>query len=158
MNKENISALSFPVLAVGVSIAAYRHPTVFADMRDFIVPGLVLIMFSMGATLKPTDFKRILKRPSPIFWTVGLQFTIMPLSAFIISKAMGLPRELLVGMVLVGGVSGGTASNVVCYLGKADVPLSIAMTTVSTILAVAMTPILSWLYLSQSTPVEPNGT
>ena len=107
----------------------------------------------MGITLKVDDFKRVLKRPKIIALTVILQFLFMPLFAFLISKLFNLSDELLVGMVLVGAVSGGTASNVVAFLAKADVALSITMTIVSTLLSILITPYLTLFYVGQTVPV-----
>ncbi len=143
----------FPLWAILFSIIAYFQPQLVVDFKSWIIPLLVFIMFSMGITLKIDDFKRVLKKPKVIALTVALQFLIMPLAAFVISKLFGFSLELTVGMVLVGAVSGGTASNVVAYLAKADVALSITMTIVSTLLSVLLTPYLTLLYVGQSVPV-----
>jgi len=143
----------FPLWAILFSTAAYLNPSIFTWMKSFIVQFLMVIMFSMGVTLTIADFKRAIQRPKIIGLAVLLQYFIMPLAAFLISKLLGLSTELMIGMVLVGSVSGGTASNVICYLGKADVALSITMTMVSTLLAVAATPFLTWLYLGTTVPV-----
>lgn len=110
-------------------------------------------MFIMGMTLSKNDFLRIFKRPKVITLGLFLQFSMMPLSALLISKLFSLSDELTIGMVLVGSVSGGTASNVITFLAKGDVALSITMTTVSTLLSVVATPFLTYLYLNQSLDV-----
>jgi BASS family bile acid:Na+ symporter len=84
---------------------------------------------------------------------VGLQFTIMPLVAWLVANGLGLAPQLVAGMVLVGASPGGTASNVICYLARGDVALSITLTAASTLLAVVATPILTWLYVGQTVPV-----
>jgi BASS family bile acid:Na+ symporter len=84
---------------------------------------------------------------------VTLQYGIMPLAAWLIGRATGLSPELIAGLVLVGACPGGTASNVICYLARGDVALSITLTTVSTLLAVILTPSLTWLYVGQMVPV-----
>ena len=89
-------------------------------------------MFSMGLTLSPNDFIGVLAQKKVLALGIVLQFTIMPLSAYIISLLLNFPTELTVGMVLVGSTSGGTASNVICYLAGANVALSISMTIFST--------------------------
>lgn len=103
----------------------------------------------MGMSLGSSDFIRVLKHPKIISLGVILQFSVMPLAALIIAKLWHLSDALTVGMVLVGSVSGGTASNLITYLAKGDVALSITMTTVSTLLSVLITPFLTYLYLDQ---------
>lgn len=149
---HRINAL-FPVWAILFSLIAYNMPTLFVPLKGSITPLLIAIMFFMGVTLRLEDFARVLKAPKAIIVTVALQFFIMPLAALLISKAFGFSTELLVGMVLVGAVSGGTASNVMTYLAKGDVALSITMTLTSTLLSVVATPFLTLLYVGQSVPV-----
>tara|TARA_B100002052_G_C15806093_1_gene563596 strand:- start:449 stop:1270 length:822 start_codon:yes stop_codon:yes gene_type:complete len=125
-----------------------------------IIPLLTLIMFSMGLTLSPNDFIGVLAQKKVLALGIFLQFTIMPLSAFIISLLLNFPTELTVGMVLVGSTSGGTASNVICYLAGANVALSISMTIFSTISASILMPIMTWIYIGQTVtvPVFEMGT
>ena len=106
----------FPILAICLSALAYFYPPLFLNLKIMIVPLLTLIMFSMGLTLSPNDFITLLAQKKVLALGIFLQFTIMPLSALIISLLLNFPTELVVGMVLVGSSSGGTASNVVCYL------------------------------------------
>ncbi len=113
----------------------------------------MLIMFGMGSTLKFDDFYRVLQLKRVVGLGVLLQYSVMPFAAFAVSYLFGLPLDLMVGMVLVGSASGGTASNVICYLAKGDVALSISLTLVSTLLAVFMLPALTWLYVGESVPV-----
>ena len=143
----------FPLWAVLFSIAAYRYPGCFTPMKPLIVPLLAVIMLGMGMTLSPGDFKRALRRPKAVSLGVFMQYSLMPLLAFAISKALNLSTELTVGMVLVGSVAGGTASNVICYLARGDAALSITMTMASTLLSVIATPALTWLYVGRSVPV-----
>lgn len=143
----------FPIWAILASVVAYFQPQLVINHTGLVVPLLITIMFCMGVTLTLDDFKRVLKQPKVIGLTILLQFILMPLAAFFVSKILGLSVELTVGMVLVGAVSGGTASNVMAYLAKADVALSITMTVVSTLLSVVATPYLAYLYLGQSVPV-----
>lgn len=149
---KKINAL-FPLWAILASIFAYMQPSVVVDFKSWIIPLLVLIMFCMGVTLQIADFKRVVKRPKVIALTVILQFLLMPLAAFIISKIFNFSTDLTVGMILVGTVSGGTASNVMSYLAKADVALSITMTVVSTLLSIVVTPYLTLLYVGMTVPV-----
>lgn len=143
----------FPLWAVLIAAAALLDPAPFMAGKALIVPLLVVIMFGMGMTLTPADFGRALRRPRLIALGVGLQYGLMPLIAWAVSGLLGLSPQLTVGMVLVGSVSGGTASNVICYLARGDVALSIAMTATSTLLAVVATPLLTWLYAGRSVPV-----
>jgi len=143
----------FPVWALLLSAMAYVFPAPFAAGSELIVPLLVVIMFGMGATLTPADFGRALRRPLPVVLGVALQFLLMPALAWAIARVLALPPDLTVGLILVGSVSGGTASNVICYLARGDVALSITMTAVSTILAVGATPLLTWLYAGRVVPV-----
>ena len=143
----------FPLWAILFSIFTYINPNSVLGFKAWIIPLLILIMFCMGITLKISDFKRVLKRPKIVALAVFLQFLIMPFVAFVVSKSFTLSQELLVGMVLVGAVSGGTASNVIAYLAKADVALSITMTVVSTLISIVVTPYLTLLYVGQTVPV-----
>jgi BASS family bile acid:Na+ symporter len=149
---HRINAL-FPLWALLFSALAYVMPTLFTSFKPHIGSLLIAIMFFMGVTLQLKDFSRVLKQPKIIAITVALQFFIMPLAAYALSKFFGFSTELLVGMVLVGSVSGGTASNVITYLAKGDVALSITMTTTSTLLSVLATPFLTLLYVGQKVPV-----
>ena len=111
-------------------------------------------MFGMGLTLKPADFKVVFSRPKDVVIGCIAQFTIMPLLAFLLCKVFQLPVELAVGVILVGTCPGGTSSNVMTYMSKGDVALSVGMTGVSTLLAPFLTPALTLLYAGQSVDVN----
>ena len=143
----------FPVWAILLSIFAYYQPEVFIPLKSSIVYLLAVVMFGMGVSLTLDDFKKLLTLKSLILLGIILQFTIMPLSAWLISLALGLSVPLLTGMLLVGCCPGGTASNVICYLAKGNVALSVVITSCSTLFAVIATPILTWIYLGQSVNV-----
>ena len=143
----------FPLWAVIACIVAYLVPEPFASLRWAIVPLLAIIMFAMGLTLQLEDFRRVARRPLVIGLGTALQFIVMPLAAYVIGKALGLEPMLLAGFVLLGASPGGTASNVICYLARGDVALSVTLTTVSTLLAVILTPALTWLYVGQEVDV-----
>lgn len=110
-----------------------------------INPMLGVIMFGMGLTLSPHDFRLVLSRPKDILIGCMAQFTIMPLLAWLLTSAFSLPKELALGVILVGCCPGGTASNVITYLAKGDLALSVGMTATSTLLAPIFTPLLVWL-------------
>lgn len=143
----------FPVWAILFSGVAFAFPDHLATLDWAIVPLLMLIMFGMGMTLTWADFADVGKRPVVIGMGVALQFLIMPLVGLLVGTLLRLPPEWVLGLVLVGACPGGTASNVICYLARADVALSIAMTSVSTLLAVVATPLLVWLYQGQAIDV-----
>lgn len=115
---------------------------------------LMIVMFAMGLTMKLSDFAIVFSRPRDIMIGCTAQFVIMPLLAFALGKAFGLERSLMVGVMLVGTCPGGTASNVITYLSKGDVGLSVGMTSVSTVLAPLLTPALTYLFLSTSVDVD----
>ncbi|MFB3100259.1 MAG: bile acid:sodium symporter family protein [Gammaproteobacteria bacterium] len=143
----------FPIFAIVFSIFATRYPEFLIDYKPAIIPLLGVVMFAMGMTLTMEDFKRVLKSPKVIGLGLLLQYGLMPLLAFVIAIILGLPTALMAGLILVGTCPGGTASNVICYLAKGDVALSITLTAISTLLAVFLTPVLTWLYIGQEVPV-----
>ncbi|MCU7943505.1 MAG: bile acid:sodium symporter family protein [Candidatus Thiodiazotropha sp. (ex Cardiolucina cf. quadrata)] len=143
----------FPVWALLFSLIAYGEPDLFVDMKPAIVPLLGVVMFGMGMTLTWKNFTDILKKPVVIGFGVLMQYMVMPFAAWLIAVLSGLPPYLMTGLVLVGACPGGTASNVVCFLARGDVALSITLTTASTLLAIIATPILTWLYVGQKVPV-----
>ncbi len=114
---------------------------------------LGVVMFAMGLTLSMDDFRRVMRSPKVIGLGLILQFGLMPLIAFVIAIALNLSPALMAGLILVGACPGGTASNVICYLARGDVALSITLTAISTLLAVFLTPVLTWLYIGQEVPV-----
>ncbi|BAS07675.1 uncharacterized sodium-dependent transporter YocS [Arthrobacter sp. Hiyo4] len=111
-------------------------------------------MFGMGLTLTPPDFAVIAKRPVPVVIGVVAQYAVMPFLGWLIAAALGLPPALAAGVILVGCCPGGTASNVVSYLAKGDVALSVAMSTVSTLIAPLLTPVLALWLAGQYMPVD----
>ena len=115
---------------------------------------LMVIMFGMGLTLKIEDFKLIFTRPKDIIIGCIAQFTIMPALAFILSAIFNLDAALTAGVVLVGTCPGGTSSNVITYLSKGDVALSVSMTSVNTILAPFFTPAITYILLSKTINVD----
>ena len=149
----NTATKLFPVWAILLSLVAYALPGLFIPLKPSLFFLLGLVMFGMGISLKASDFLRILKSPKPIVLGLLLQFICMPFFAWGISTWLQLPLALASGMVLVGASPGGTASNVICYLAKGNVALSITITTFSTLLAVIATPTLSLLYLGKHVDV-----
>ena len=126
--------------------AALAFPGAFDEwcgvkLATLVMPALQLIMFGMGTTLAIADFKRVATRPLAVGLGVFLQFVVMPLVGLGLAKLMGFTGELAAGCILVGSVAGGTASNVVAFLAKADVALSVTMTCCSTLLSPLVTPL-----------------
>jgi len=145
--------LAFPIWAILISVLALFYPHWFVDLKSWIVPLLMAVMLGMGLTLRWQDFKQVWQNRMVVGLGVGIQFLIMPLAAWLLSLGFGLSLELTIGMMLVGATAGGTASNVMAYLAKGDIALSVSMTLVSTLIAVFMLPFLTWLYIGQTVEV-----
>ena len=141
-----------------VAALALLVPPSFAWMDAWVInPMLGAIMFGMGLTLSPADFKVVLSRPKDILLGCLTQFTVMPLLALGLTWAFALPQELAVGVILVGCCPGGTASNVITYLAKGDLALSVGMTAASTLLAPLLTPLLVWAMAGTMVDVDTLG-
>ena len=143
----------FPLWAILFSVFAWWQPAVFSQYKSWIVPLLSVVMFGMGMTLHLSDFKRALSMPALILTGLALQYSVMPLAAITIATLLGLSPVLTAGMVLVGASPGGTASNVICYLAKGNVALSITLTALSTMLAIVLTPLIALLLIDASIDV-----
>ena len=141
------------ILAVSV-LALFAPGTCLWVQTSWINYLLMVVMFGMGLTLKPSDFAVVFKHPKDIIIGCLAQFTIMPLLAFGLGKMFGLETGLLAGVILVGTCPGGTASNVITYLSKGDVALSVGMTGVNTLLAPVLTPAITYLLLKTSVHVD----
>ena len=150
---SNLIVKIFPVMAVVLSLFAWFRPQELSSLGFLIVPLLGLIMLGMGTTLAPADFIAAAKRPRAVLIGLVLQFLLMPLLAYLIGRALQLPKEQFIGLVMVGTVAGGTASNVIAYLAGGDVALSITMTACSTVAGIVLTPLISSFYLGQTVQV-----
>lgn len=136
-------------------VLALLMPAPFAAIDLWVInPMLGLIMFGMGMTLSPQDFRIVFSRPKDVIIGCAAQFTVMPLLAWVLSWLFDLPPELALGVILVGCCPGGTASNVITYLAKGDLALSVGMTATSTVLAPLMTPLLTWLMAGKFVDVD----
>jgi BASS family bile acid:Na+ symporter len=143
---SSIASSYFALWVLLASAVALIWPPTFLFLLPHIQIVLGVIMFGMGMTLSLEDFRRVAGRPLAVAAGVGAQFTVMPLLAFGIAWLLHLPPELAVGFILVGTCPGGTASNVITYLARGDVALSVTLTSVSTLLSPLMTPLLTlWL-------------
>ena len=146
------------VLVLAAAVVALAVPDLFSGIKPTVInPLLGIIMFGMGMALKPEDFRIVLSRPKDVITGCLAQFTIMPLLAWTLSRVFALDEALAVGVVLVGCCPGGTASNVITYLAKGDLALSVGMTAVSTVLAPVMTPLLVWLLAGKTVDVDVAG-
>lgn len=136
-------------------VLALLMPAPFAAIDQWVInPMLGLIMFGMGMTLSPQDFRIVFSRPKDVIIGCTAQFTVMPLLAWVLSWLFDLPPEQALGVILVGCCPGGTASNVITYLAKGDLALSVGMTATSTVLAPLMTPLLTWLMAGKFVDVD----
>ncbi|MDO4326309.1 MAG: bile acid:sodium symporter family protein [bacterium] len=143
------------ILVLAVAALALFVPSSVSFIKTSYVNTLLgIVMFGMGLTLKLSDFKVVFSRPKDVIIGCICQFTIMPLLAFLLTKIFNLPVELAVGVILVGTCPGGTSSNVMTYLAKGDVALSVGMTSVSTILAPFLTPALTFIFAGQTVDVN----
>ena len=146
------------VLVLLTAVAALVVPEGFSWMDTWVInPLLGVIMFGMGLTLSPQDFKIVAQRPKDIIAGALAQFIIMPSLAWALAKAFALPEELALGVILVGCCPGGTASNVITYLAKGDLALSVGMTATTTLLAPLVTPFLVWLLAGTMVDVDTVG-
>lgn len=145
-------------IVVLVAAIALFLPSSFLWVDTWAInPMLGVIMFGMGLTLSPQDFRIVFSRPKDIIIGCLAQFTVMPLLALGLSWVFALPKELALGVILVGCCPGGTASNVITYLAKGDLALSVGMTATSTLLAPLLTPLLVWLLAGTMVEVDTIG-
>ena len=153
-----VSTAWFPLWSVLTAVMSLMLPESFSWFgSDSIRWGLGIIMLGMGLTLKVEDFQRVLLQPKMVAAGVGLQYCVMPLLGWSIGELLGLPPALAAGLILVSCCPGGTASNVVVYLARANVALSVTMTAVSTLLAVVATPYLTAWLAGAKVPVDAIG-
>ncbi|VXB51564.1 putative sodium-dependent symporter [Bacillus sp. 349Y] len=145
----------FALWVILVAVVAYFIPAPFLPLGGYITILLGVVMFGMGLTLKPVDFQLVVKKPLPVIVGILAQFLIMPLGALLIAYLLGLPDQLAAGLVLLGSVPGGTASNVMVYLARGNLALSVAMTSLSTLLAPLATPLILLGLAGQWMPVDP---
>ena len=143
----------FPLCALLISVFGCIRPQPLAALGFLIVPLLGIIMLGMGTTLSPADFIAAAKNPKAVLTGMLLQFLLMPLLAWLTALLLHLPREQFIGVIMVGTVAGGTASNVIAYLAGGDVALSITMTACSTIGGIVLTPLITSVYLGQTVHV-----
>lgn len=147
----------FPVIIIVSGAAAVLWPAPFVPIGPWITYLLMVIMLGMGMTLKGSDFALVARRPFPLFIGMLCQFLILPITAFILVKVLPVDPAIAVGVILVASAPGGTASNVMTYLAKGDIALSVSMTTVSTLVAPLVTPLTVLLLAGSYLPVDTVG-
>ena len=146
------------ILVLAAAVLALLFPSALQVVRPTVINYLLgVVMFGMGLTLNLHDFKIVFSRPKDVIVGCLAQFTIMPLLAWTLARVFALDEALTLGVVLVGCCPGGTASNVITYLAKGDLALSVGMTGVSTLLAPFMTPLLTWALAGKSVNVDVTG-
>ena len=146
------------VLVLAVALVALAVPGAFSGVRPTAINYMLgVVMFGMGLTLNLRDFRIVFSRPKDVITGCVAQFTVMPLLAWGLSRLFALDEALALGVVLVGCCPGGTASNVITYLAKGDLALSVGMTGVSTLLAPLLTPLLTWALAGKSVDVDVAG-
>lgn len=153
---KRLSRFAGDTFAIGViliAVLAFLAPNGFTWIVPYISLLLGIVMFGMGMTLSVDDFRAVFKQPKQVAIGVAVQFTIMPLLAYVLAIGLRLPPDIAAGVILVGCCPGGTASNVMTYLARGNVPLSVAITSVSTLLAPLLTPALVLLLASKWLPV-----
>jgi BASS family bile acid:Na+ symporter len=142
-----MKGLKFSLSIIAAVLVTLIFPDPFLGIGDFkfkalIIPLLQVIMFGMGSTMKISDFAEVMRSPKAVVLGVFLHFSIMPFVGWGLTKVFSFPPEIAAGIILVGSMPCGLASNVMSYLAKANVALSLTLTSISTLLAALLTPLL----------------
>ena len=156
---KTFKGFSFTVLIFAAVTLSMFYPSYLQQVGDFelkvlIVPLLQIIMFGMGTAMSAKDFLGVVKMPKGVLVGLACQFSIMPILGFAIATMFGFPAEIAAGVVLIGSSPSGLASNVMAYLAKANLALSVTLTAVSTLLAPLMTPLLMELFAGEFVPID----
>jgi len=146
---------TFALWVIVVGALAYAFPSTFKPLGAYIAPLLGIVMFGMGLTLTASDFREVVRQPRDVIIGILSQFLIMPIVAYLLCLVMHLPPEIAVGVILVGCCPGGTASNVMTFLARGDLPLSVTITSCTTLLAPVVTPFLIWVFAKQWVDISP---
>ncbi|MCU0961811.1 MAG: bile acid:sodium symporter family protein [Pirellulaceae bacterium] len=158
LNHSALRGVTFSVWVFAFVAAALFYPAAFLtwfgrDLKALIVPLIQIIMFGMGTTLSLRDFTRVLAMPWPVCVGIVLQFSVMPLVGLTIATGLGFEPEVAAGVILIGSVPGGVASNLMTYLARGDVALSVTMTACSTLLSPILTPLLMKVLAGRFVPI-----
>jgi len=156
---KNLKGFSFTVLIFAAVSLSMFYPQSFIQLGDFqlkklIVPLLQIIMFGMGTAMSFNDFYGVIKMPKGVLVGLICQFSIMPFLGFSLATIFNFPSEIAAGVVLIGSSPSGLASNVMAYLAKANVALSVTLTAVATIVSPLMTPLLMKYFAGAFVPID----
>ena len=155
---SNIFANLFPVWTIMAAAAGLAKPSLFSWLStESFTAGLAILMFSMGITLTLEDFKRVLLKPGPVTINFLCCYVMMPLLGLALGRAFNLSAPIVAGLVLVGSINGGQASNLCTYIARGDVALSVVMTTSTTLGTIFMTPLIAKVLLGTIVPVDAVG-
>ncbi len=159
MGHRSLRSFAFTLWVFAFVTASMYYPNAFGfwfgfDLQILIVPLIQIIMFGMGTTLNLRDFSRVLTMPRPVLIGLLLQFSIMPLAGYCMATAFGFEAEVAAGLILVGSCPGGVASNLMTYLARGDVALSVTMTSCSTLVSPVMTPLMMKLLAGCLVPIN----
>ena len=154
-----LKSLSYTILIFAAVAAAMFYPAIFTEIRGFnlkelIIPLLIIIMFGMGSAMSFKDFVGIIKMPKGVFVGIICQFTIMPFVGYGLATVSNLPSEIAAGLILVGCSPSGLASNVMSFISKSNLALSLTLTAIATLLAPLLTPMLMKLLADQLVPIN----
>ncbi len=158
-SSDFLKGFSYTTIIFAAVTAAMFYPEYFRTFGDYqlknlIVPLLIIIMFGMGTAMSFSDFVGVIKMPKGVLVGLICQFTIMPVLGFSIAYMFGFPPEIAAGVILIGSSPSGLASNVMAYLAKANLALSVTLTAVATLLAPLMTPFLMKTLAGQLVPID----
>jgi BASS family bile acid:Na+ symporter len=156
---EILKGYAFTIMIFAAVSASMYYPQYFIQVGDFklsklIIPLMQIIMFGMGTTLSLKDFARVMQMPKGVIIGVLAQYTIMPLVGFLMTIIFTFPPEIAAGIILIGSCPSGLASNVMSYLARANVALSVTLTALATLLAPVMTPMLMQLLAGQYVAID----
>jgi BASS family bile acid:Na+ symporter len=159
MTRPALRSFTFTAWVVTFVTAAMVWPRAFDtwwsyDLKNLVVPLVQIIMFGMGTKLSGADFLRVFAMPWPVFIGVTFHYGVMPLSGFALAKLFGFPPEVAAGVILIGSVSSGAASNLIAYLSGGNVALAVTITACSTLLSPLMTPFLMKTLAGRLVPID----
>jgi len=158
-SSDSFKGFSYSILIFAAVSASMFYPSIFSeidgfDLKNLIVPLLMIIMFGMGTSMSLKDFAGVIKMPKGVFIGLACQFTIMPFIGLGLAYLTNLPPEIAAGIILVGSAPSGLASNVMAYISRANLALSLTLTAVATLMAPLVTPFLMEFLADQLVPID----
>jgi BASS family bile acid:Na+ symporter len=158
-NVSILNQMSFTIWVMAAVSVGFFYPQYFQKIGDFkftgfIVPLIQLIMFTMGTEMSLKDFEGVIKTPKAVLIGLVSHFTIMPIVGYTLAKSFGFPPEIAAGVILMGSVPSGVTSNVLAFVAKANMPLSVTIAAISTLLAPFLTPMLMKLLAGQYIEID----